>query len=242
MSPGIKFSIDVPNVDNDTKILVESSLNTEDNVNKQFLSLLIINSFMPPSGAGQNPNQNFSSEVSSGLSKNTLSELLSNQLSNWLSQWSKSFDIGINYRPGSSTNNLSSDQVELAVSTQLLDDRVSVNGNVNMGNRSNTNSIAGDFNIDIKLNKTGKLRFKAFARSNDEMMTTTSAQTYTTGAGIVYREDFNNFNDLIHRIKYTFKQEPVVIPLKDAQQSQNETDSTKIEKIKPVDFITIKKP
>jgi len=233
MAPGIKFNINVPNIDNETKALVESALNTEDNINKQFLSLLVINSFLPPSGGAlgnTNTATSTTSQSNSGITSgfsNSLSELLSNQLSNWLSQMSKSFEFGFNYRPGSSANNLSSDQYEVAVSTQLLDDRVTVNGNVNYGPQSNTNSIAGDFNIDIKLNKTGKLRFKAFARSNDEILTSTSTQTYTTGAGLVYREDFNNFNDLVHRIKNTFKQEPVAIPLKDTHQQQEEVkDST----------------
>ena len=231
MSPDIKFNIDVPNVDNETKTLVESALNTDDNINRQFLSLLVINSFLPPSGAtnsGVTQQETTSSGIGSGFSKNTLSEMLSNQLSNWLSQLSKSVDIGFNYRPGSTTNNISSDQVELAVSTQLFDDRVSVNGNVNTGNRNNANSIAGDFVVDLKLNKTGKLRLKAFGRSNDELITN-SSQTFTTGAGILYREDFNNFKDLLHRIRYTFKQEPVIIPLKDTQ-ILDVKDSTKEEK------------
>jgi len=245
MSPGIKFNIDVPNVDNETKALVESALNTEDNINRQFLSLLIINSFLPPTGVvstGTTQQETSTSSLGSGFSKNTLSEMLSNQLSNWLSQWSKSFDIGINYRPGSATttNNLSSDQVELAVSTQLLDDRVSLNGNVNMATRNNNNPIAGDFSLDIKLNKTGKLRFKAFARSNDEIMTSTSQQTYTTGAGIVYREEFNNFKDLLHRIRYTFKQEPIVIPYKESSQPKDVKDTTKISAPEKVSFLMIK--
>jgi len=234
MAPGIKFNIDVPNADNETKALVESALNTEDDINRQFLSLLLINSFIVPDkppggGAG----------IGSEFSK-TASEMLSNQLSNWLSQWSKSFDIGLNYRPGSTTNNLSSDEVELAVSTQLLDDRVSVNGNVNTGTRNNTNPIAGDFSLDVKLNKTGKLRFKAFARSNDELITTTTTQTYTTGAGIVYREEFNNFNDLLHRIKSTFKQEPIIVPLKDTQQPQVKKDTTETNKAEQITFDKIK--
>jgi len=244
MSPGIKFNIDVPNVDNETRLLVESALNTEDNINKQFLSLLVINSFLPPTSGSvgntntaSNPNQQSNSGLSTGVT-NSLSELLSNQLSNWISQWSKTVDIGINYRPGSASNEkMSSDQVELALSTQLLDDRVTVNGNVNYGNRSNTSSIAGDFNIDIKLSKTGKFRFKAFARSNDEIMTTTSAQTYTTGAGIVYREDFNNFRDLIYRIKNTFRQDPLTIPFKETPLPQESKDSTKTDQVEDLSYL-----
>lgn len=68
-------------------------------------------------------------------------------------------------------------------------------------------------------------------------MTTTTSQTYTTGAGIVYREDFNNFNDLIHRIKNTFKQEPIIVPLKETPIPQ---DSTKTQQPEKVSFLIIK--
>lgn len=242
MSPGIKFNIDVPNTDSETKTLIESALNTEDNINKQFLSLLVINNFLPP-----NPDQKKQNDLpttnNSGLTEglgNSLSELLSNQLSNWVSQLSKNFEFGFNYRPGSSANNLSSDQYELAVSTQLLDDRVTINGNVNYGPRSNASSIAGDFNFELKLNRSGKLRLKGFARSNDEMLTTTSTQTITTGAGIVYREDFNNFKDLMHRIKNTFKQDPIIIPLKETPEPQEPKDSTKTKKVESLSFLISK--
>jgi hypothetical protein len=183
MTPSIKFNIDVPNLDSDTRAKVESNLNTEEKINKQFLGLLVINSFIastdfnPGDQAGGNSNLG-----TTGL-YNTASELLSNQLSNWVSQWSNAFDIGLNYRPGSPNSNLSSDQVELALSTQLLNDRVSINGNVDMGARNTSNPIAGDFNIDIKINKSGKLRFKAFARSNDEILLANQQNNYTTVPG-----------------------------------------------------------
>ncbi|HPD95244.1 MAG TPA: hypothetical protein PLA24_05055, partial [Tenuifilaceae bacterium] len=162
---------------------------------------------------------------------NTASEMLSNQLSNWLSQWSNNFDIGINYRPGMEQD-ISSDQMELALSTQVLNDRVSINGNVDVGKNNSANPIAGDFNVDVKLNRSGKLRLKAFARSNDDILSTTEQNNYTTGAGIVYREDFNNFKDLLRRLKNTFKSdyqiEPIVPYDENANDSTNHsTDTTK---------------
>jgi hypothetical protein len=229
MSPGIKFNIEVITSDNETKALVNSALSTEESINKNFLSLLVINSFVPTYDDENSPG------LSSGLS-NTVSEMLSNQLSNWLSQWSKTFDIGLNYRPGSTTNDLSSNQVELALSTQLFNDRVSINGNVDMGAKTTSSAIAGDFNMDVKLNKSGKLRFKAFARSNDELIKT-EENLYTTGAGILYREEFNNFYDLLHRVKHTFKEEKTQIPQKDEVQDKSNKEA---EKKKPENFVEIR--
>ncbi len=223
-SPVIKFGIEVPNADAETKALVDGALNTEEKVNTQFLGLLVINSFIAdPNQAGM-MTQSSSSMGTMGL-YNTASELLSNQFSNWISQWSNSVDIGVNYRPGMESE-LSSNQMEVALSTQLLNDRVSINGNVDVGRRSTSSPIAEDFNIDVKLNQSGKLRLKAFARTNDDLLPTNQQNSYTTGVGVLYREDFNNMKDLRRRIRNTFNSEesfsPIIVP-----ENSSQPDSTK---------------
>jgi hypothetical protein len=118
--------------------------------------------------------------------------MLSNQLSKWLSQISNDFDIGFNYRPG---NEITPQEVEVALSTQLLNDKVVLNGNVDVGGKlSNTkaSTISGDFNIDFKL--TEKLRFKVFNRSNNNLFYETAP--YTQGFGVFYRRDFDRLMDL----------------------------------------------
>lgn len=223
MSPNIKFNIDVPNADAQTKGLVASALNTEEKVNRQFIGLIGIGSFIvDPNAVGTLESEN-SGLGASGI-YNTVSELASNQLSNWVSQWSNNFDFGFNYRPGMEEQ-MSSDQWELALSTQILDDRVSINGNVDLGAKNTNNPIAGDFNIDVKLNKSGKLRLKAFARSNDDIQITNQENNYTTGAGILYREEFNNFNDLWNRIRHTFKGETITIPMEVIDNDSTVSDS-----------------
>ena len=57
----------------------------------------------------------------------TTFEMVSNQISNWLSQLSKDVDIGLNIRPGS--NAISPQEAQLALSTQLLNNKVVLNGN-----------------------------------------------------------------------------------------------------------------
>ena len=67
----------------------------------------------------------------------TTFEMVSNQLSNWLSQISKDVDIGLNYRPGS--NAINPQEAQLALSTQLLNNKVVLNGNFDVrGTGSNT--------------------------------------------------------------------------------------------------------
>ncbi len=130
------------------------------------------------------------------------SELLSNQLSHWLSQISQDFDIGLNYRPG---DQITSNELEVALSTQILNDRITINGNLDLGGETptttttKTNSIVGDFDIDFQLTENGKLHLKAFNRTNDNLIFQTSP--YTQGVGVFYREDFNSFGELIRRYR-----------------------------------------
>jgi hypothetical protein len=116
-----------------------------------------------------------------------------------MSQILKDWDFGINYRPG---NLISNDQIEVALSTQILNDRVTIGTNIaNNTNQTVNNSaeIVGDFDLNIKLTDSGKLQFKAYNHSNDNLINDTSP--YTQGIGFTYREEFNSLSELIQMYK-----------------------------------------
>jgi hypothetical protein len=194
LSPLISFDIILPTAEEETRNVVRNAITTDEELTKQFLSLLVINNFssVATSSGG-------STGGTGQMAGVTASELLSNQLSNWLSQISNDFDIGVNYRPG---DEISSDQVEVALSTQIFDDRVSIHTNVDVntgGNTTaaagqNTSTIAGDFDVEVKLTDNGRFRLKAYNRYNHDQLYKTSP--YTQGVGFVYREDFNSFAEL----------------------------------------------
>ena len=124
-APTISTGISMPTADAETRNLLENSTSTDEELMKQFLSLLVINNFYSVAGYGSEQ-----MGAPASIAGVTASELLSNQLSNWLSQISDDFDIGVNYRPG---DQITSDEVEVALSTQLLDERIIISGNVDMG-------------------------------------------------------------------------------------------------------------
>jgi len=196
MNPAIKFRINFPT---SPYIQSKSQINSlpQDELNKQILSLMLINRFQHLPGTEVNTSADNVSAVGTNAS-----ELLSNQLSNWLSQISNDFDIGFRYRPG---DDMTAQEYELALSTQLLNNRVSINGNVGVGGQqsiekptnNNTNNIVGDFTVDVKVNKSGKLHIKAFTRENDEIIY--DASPYTQGVGFLYREEFNTVEELFKR-------------------------------------------
>lgn len=207
-SPNIKFGIDLPTADSDTKSQVDNIINTDEEMSKQFLALLVINSFMPDMNMSGISNQPSAGEVGIDAGTAMASELLSNQLSHWLSQLSNDFDIGINYRPGDAVQE---QEVELALSTQLLNDRVMINGNVDVGGNSTAESssnIAGEFTVEVKLNKRGTIRLKGFNRSNEGTIKEFNAQ-YTQGVGIFYLVNFNTFKEFINELRSKRKKEKV---------------------------------
>ncbi|MCE1199986.1 MAG: translocation/assembly module TamB, partial [Marinilabiliales bacterium] len=199
-NPTLKFDISFPTVDERTRDELQQFISTQDDVNRQMLALLLIGQFYTPEYIrGRSDSQTNAGNLVGA----TTSEMLSNQLSNWLSQISSSFDIGFNYKPGDQVN---TNQMELALSTQIFDDRVTINGNI--GNNSNlqsmnNNSVVGEIELFIKLIKSGKLQLKAYNRSNTDM--TYDTAPYKQGLGLSYRESFNSFRDLF-RTKNSKKQ------------------------------------
>ncbi|MGF7139384.1 translocation/assembly module TamB domain-containing protein [Roseimarinus sediminis] len=193
--PKIDFNIELPTAEERVKDEVSQVIVTQEDINKQIISLLMMGRFYTPEVFAGRP----TTEAGAQLVGATASELISNQLTNWLSQISDAFDVGINYRPG---NEITDDQLELALSTQVLNERVTINGNIanNANPTSNNNSeIIGDFDMNIKLTDNGKLQFKFYNHSNDNLIYDTAP--YTQGIGFTYREEFNSIKQLLERYK-----------------------------------------
>ncbi|NEW83549.1 MAG: hypothetical protein GZ094_14445 [Mariniphaga sp.] len=191
LNPAVKFDIAFPTADERTKDELQQFISTQDDINRQMVSLLVMGQFFTPEYL--RGRQDFQSNTGN-LVGSTTSDILSNQLSNWLSQISNEWDIGFNYRPGDLVN---ANQMELALSTQILNDRVKINGNI--GNNSNlqsniANPVVGEVEVFIKLNKSGKLQLKAYNRANDDLIYDTSL--YKQGIGFSFTEEFDTLSDL----------------------------------------------
>ncbi len=217
-NPAISFDIEIPGGDEGTRELIERMITTEQEMNRQVFSLLVLNRFLPTTA------DQYNTALGYGVGS-TSSELLSNQLSNWLSQISSDFDIGINYRPG---DEISSQEVELALSTQFFDDRVIVDGNFGVaGNETatgyaarGTNQIIGDVNVEVKITPEGKFRVKAFNRSNTFDIINTNAP-YTQGVGLFYRREFDGLGDLFRR-----ERDPEELPVSPETSNGSDSDSS----------------
>lgn len=194
-NPEISFDINVPDSDPLTDVLISRYINSEQEVSRQTMSLLVLGRF------SKSDDVEFVGTSTNSVSANA-SELLSQQLSVWGSQISDDVDIGFNYRAGDS---FSQEELEIMLSTQLFNDRVKIDGNFGyIGNSKvtsseNTSDIIGDFNVEVKVSDDGRLRFKAFNRTITNTITNTYNSPYTQGMGILYRQDFDHIRDLFRK-------------------------------------------
>jgi hypothetical protein len=122
---------------------------------------------------------------------------MAGQLSNILQKLNIPVDLGLNYQPNEKGN----DVFDVAVSTQMFNNRVSVNGSV--GNKQYTSGgetdVVGDLDIEIKLNKAGSFRLNLFSHSADSY-TNYLDNSQRNGVGLTYQTEFNNFGQFVRNI------------------------------------------
>ena len=186
-NPELNFSIDVPDLDPATKTRVESALNTDDKIQKQFLSLLISGSFMPDEQSGIVNNTN--------LLYSNLAEVMATQLNTILERLDIPLDLGLTYQESAGGTNI----FDVAVSTQLFNNRVLVNGTLGNRQKMSTSSgsdVVGDLDIEIKLDRPGQFRLKLFSHSADDY-TNYLDYSQRNGVGITWQREFSSFKEFV---------------------------------------------
>lgn len=201
MNPGVGFDIDLPTADQNIRETVKSYTQTELERNRQVLSLMVLNSFMTPTElrTGADAGTNYG-----GAGSTLLSNFVSGTLNNWLSQINTDLDMKVQYRP---TDQLGAEELKVYMQYALLNNRVSIETNFGKVNATqattaqNTTQWVGDANVEYKVTEDGKVRFRAFNRSNQNTVLNYSSAPYTQGVGILYREEFDTRQQLARRLK-----------------------------------------
>ena len=188
LKPRLGFGINIPDIDPSTKARVDAALNTDDKVVKQVMSLLVSGSFIPDIQSSIVNN--------STLLYSNATEVLSNQINNIFNQLDIPLDFSFNYQPGQNGRDI----FDAAISAQLFDNRVIVNGNIGSSRYTNQNSdVVGDIDVEIKLDDKGRFRAKAFSHSADQYSNYLD-NSQRSGVGLVYQEEFNSFRELFNRL------------------------------------------
>lgn len=193
--PNINLDIALPSADPEVQRQIKSLMSTEDMINRQIVYLLLLSKFYTPNYAVTEQKTSDFAAVASAT--------LSSQLSKILSQIDDRWQVGTNIR--TSDSNFSSTEVELLLSSRLLNDRVLFNGN--FGYRDNPmtqDAFIGDIDIEVLLNRVGTWRLKAYNHYNEKYYYVGSNGgngVQTQGIGILYKKDFDSLRELFARPK-----------------------------------------
>jgi hypothetical protein len=189
--PAIDFDLEFPTLTSDTYRKVRSIVSTSDMMNRQIIYLLALNRFYTPDYMASTTK---GSELFS-----VASSTISSQLGSMLGKLSDNWTVAPNLR--SDRGDFSDVEVDVALSSRLLNNRLIFNGNFGYRDKSlNSNQFIGDFDIEYLLNKRGSWRLKAYNRYNDRNYYIRSAQT-TQGVGVVFRRDFDNLFSFLKKNK-----------------------------------------
>lgn len=190
-NPEIDYDIKLPTLTADVERKVKSIISTDDLMSRQIIYLLALNRFYTP--------EYMSTSSNGGELASVASSTISSQISNILGQISDKWSIAPSFR--SDKGDFSDTEVDLALSSRLLNNRLLLNGNFGYRDRSTSQTtFVGDFDIEYLLNRSGNLRLKAYNHFNDQNYYLRSALT-TQGIGVVYRRDFDNPFTFLRRKK-----------------------------------------
>ena len=211
-NPELHFSIDIPDLNPTVQAQVAAAFSTEDKIQKQFIYLLVAGNFLPSEESGI-------SVGGSDVLFSNVSSIMSGQLNNIFQKLDIPLDLGLNYKSTQYGTNL----FDVAVSTQLFNNRVIVNGSV--GNRerlggSSTNEVAGNVDAEIKLTRNGNLRLNLFTHAADQLSSFLD-NSQRHGAGIAYQMEFNTFAQLFREL-FSTRAQKEQRALEEAQQVQKE--------------------
>ena len=192
--PSVEFGLDLPSLSPDARQMVNSIINSEEEMNQQVLYLLAVGRFYAPSNVRQNENANNVSQGSlavqsflSGTISQQFNNVMSGVMSNLLGS-KNTLTFGANIAPGN--EGFSNAEYEGLLSGRLFNNRLLFNGQFGYRDNINTNSqsFIGDFDIQYLLTKSGTISLKAYNKTNDRYFTRNSL--YTQGIGIVFQKEF----------------------------------------------------
>ena len=184
-----KFDMEMPNVSEETRQLVRSAINSEEEMNTQMIYLLGFGRFYPNeymrNNGGNNSGQAMNSLLSSTLS-GQINQMLGNMLGD-VHNW--------NFGSSLTTGEKGWDDldVEGTLSGQLFDDRLLINGAFGYRDNAMTDqgNFIGDFEVKWRMSQNGNLFLKAYNQTNDRYFT--KATLNTQGIGLSWQHSFEFF-------------------------------------------------
>ncbi|MDL2222258.1 translocation/assembly module TamB, partial [Parabacteroides sp. OttesenSCG-928-N08] len=190
-NPTISFDIELPSSNEEVERQVRSFIDAD--ITRQVVYLLVLSKFYTPDYTSNMYRSNELNAVASSA--------ISSQLSGILNSITDKVQIGTNIR-AAQDGFTEETEVEMLLSSQLLDNRLIFNGNFGYRNSilQQRNVFVGEFDLEYKLTRSGEIRLKAYNHANDMYQYLKQSLT-TQGVGIMYKKEFTRFSEIFRRRK-----------------------------------------
>lgn len=225
LNPQIGFDIDIQEYPN--YLEVEQAINdlksrikfNEQLLNNQVFSLMVLKQLSPL--------EQLQVDIGSS-SANSVSELLSNQFSNWISQFDDNLEVDIDLSGFDEADN---NTFRLRMSYSILDGKIRVtrDGNItNLQNESQLANVFGEWTIEYLLTDDGKLKMKAYNKTNQNTYSTSLSNATSTiyGLSMTYTKSFDSLIGLFRRNPNKsegIKEDEVLAPESPQEKKQEDT-------------------
>jgi len=192
-TPDIGFDLQFVNESDATdleKNELEIITSNEQELNRQFMSLVFLRKFSPKESFALG---------SSGNIGNSFGEFLSNQMSYLISQLDENLEVELDL---ASLDNEAFNNLQLRLAYTFLNGRLKITRGGDFSKQNHTSgsvltSIVGDWSIEYSLTKDGKLRIKVFQNTNEQLIYGDNQQALETGISLRYVHSFNSFMELL---------------------------------------------
>jgi hypothetical protein len=214
LQPNISFGLQFPYITSELKSLTDNKLRQlrqdQAELSRQVFGLVVIGSFLPPSGAGASFIQS-SDYVATAF--NTLTQMISTQFSTYLAglatEWFggavSNIDFDIIYSDYQNADLLSTDptrlggrEVNVRFSSGFVNDRVTVELGSQFGiSRTGLSTYDGflgeDVTVQIALTENRQWRMKVYQRTEPDV---SGQRALRFGLGLSFQKDYDTFEDM----------------------------------------------
>ncbi len=202
--PKLNFELELAKnatgVTDDARAALERINKTPEELNKQFVSLLLYKKFQPLLSSNNT------------VGSNAVADLVANQLNSLLSDLSKDYKFNVTYNttnlnadPTQNTNNMN--KLAMGVTKDFFDGKLLVNGTFGRTFNTSQSMLIGNVSVEYKLNEDGTIRVIAFNETNDFNVSAQLNSRTTQGGGINIQEEFASMNefDLFQKMMNVFR-------------------------------------
>ena len=199
-NPELSFGIEIPNAESlgatggfSLTQNIERMQQDETLLYKNVFGLIVLGRFIPQGGGSAASSGGGVGEAANDQINNSVSQLLTSQLSRLSEDYlgGVEIDVGLESNQAGGSGVAGRD-VDVALSKQLFDDRLSVTvGGTTAAGQGSSSGFAGEFQVLYRITENGNLNLKAFQNSERNLLTNQIEDN--AGVSLFHQNSFDQF-------------------------------------------------